>query len=159
MTRPAVLRASLLTYRELSVELGVNRGTLKRWKSEGMPCHKTHEYVRFDLAEATAWIAAKRAHPNKFRRIRDCTFDRKAVVYFGVRDDGLYKIGWTSDVRRRSWEENFETLATLPGDKRIERLFQRAFQDDLVEGEWYSPSERLTAFVAGLAELQTKRAA
>lgn len=152
--------SELLTYRELATELGVNRGTLKRWKHEGMPAHLQGERVLFDVNEVRTWIAARRSDPVKLRRLRGCTFSRRAVVYFGVGPDGLYKIGWSSDARRRGGEEDFEVLATLPGDKRIEALFHATFATERVDGsEWFRPSPRLAAFVDGLVQMQTRRAA
>lgn len=152
---------AFIDYRELAAATGVKRGTLKRWKHEGMPAHQFGERVRFLLSEVKSWIAARRADPVKVRRIRDCTFDRESVVYFGIMADGTYKIGWTSDTKRRAYEEDFTPLASLPGDKRIESLFHEVFRADRIDGERerFRPSPRLTAFVDGLIAMQTKVAA
>ena len=151
-------RASLLTYQQLSDATGVVVGTLKRWKHEGMPAHSLPANgVRFDLAEAKAWIAARRADPTPLRRLRPCTFDRVAVVYFGFTPDGDVKIGWTSYTRERQRKLGFEIVAVVPGDKRIEASFHRFFADEHIEGELFRASERLTSFVYGLADLQTTK--
>lgn len=149
-----------LTYRELSSVLDVNVGTLKRWRHEGMPAAvSSRTAVRFELQAVNAWIAARRADPNALRRIRSISFGRASVVYFAATSSGLIKIGFTSDVHRRESELGFEVLATLPGDKRIELLVQRAFAADHIEEEYFAPSPRLMAFVTALARMQIRRAA
>src|SRR5688500_7424065 len=111
----------MLTYKQLSAELGVAIGTLKRWKLSGMPAHvDSGMRVWFELAKVQAWIAERRSEPNKLRRLRDVTFNREAFVYFAVRSDGPVKIGFTSDPKRRSHELNrnavhrFTIVATIP---------------------------------------------
>jgi len=149
-----------LTYRQLSTVLDVNVGTLKRWRHEGMPASiSSRTAVRFELPAVNAWIAMRRADPNALRRLRSVSFGRASVVYFAAAANGLIKIGFTSDVHRRESELGLEVLATLPGDKRIEALIQRAFAADHIEEEYFAPSPRLMAFVTALVRMQSRRAA
>ena len=140
----------MLSYNELSDATGVKRGTLKRWKHDGMPSHVVGERVRFDVAEVTEWIASRNADPVKLRRLRSCTFKRDAVVYFARGPRGLIKIGFTSDAERRAAEIGVEVLATVAGDKLLEAAFHRVFADEWEQGEWFAPSTRLVAFIDGI---------
>lgn len=150
--------ARLLTYDELARDTGVVKGTLKRWKHEGMPCQILEGgRVRFERAAVDAWIKGRRSDPNKLRRLRSVTFRRRAVVYFALGETGLIKIGWSSDATRREHEVDVEVLASIDGDKNLEASFHRAFSADHVEGEWFQPSARLRAFIDGIVKLQTVR--
>lgn len=154
------MSAPLLTYKALAEEMGVRKGTLKRWRHEGMPAHTLEGgRIRFERAEVDAWIALRRADPNKLRRLRDVTFRRRAVVYFGTSPDGLIKIGWSSDYERRCDELGIEVLATVDGDKHLEGSFHRVFATDHVEDEWFRPSLRLRAFIDKLIANRTTRVA
>lgn len=152
--------AELLTYAEMACRLGAKSGTLKRWKHEGMP-HVALPAGRIRLIEADvrAWIAMRRSNPNKVARLRGVSFARQSFIYFGHGENGLIKIGWTSNTERRATEIECEIVATLPGDKRIEALFHKAFAEDRVEGEWFAPSDRLRAFVDFLTMAQARVAA
>ena len=146
--------SALLSYQQLSAELDVKRGTLKRWKHDGMPARVLEGgRVRFDRSEVGEWIVRRQTEPNKLRRLRKCTFGRSAVVYFGRGRGGLVKIGWSSDADRREAEVDCEIAATVVGDKNLEGSFHRVFAADHVEGEWFRPSPRLLGFIYGLARM------
>lgn len=150
----------MLTYKALSVATGVNAGTLKRWRHEGMPANDlSGGRVRFVLEDVSAWIERRRNEPVKLRRLRAVTFDRASLIYFARASDGLVKIGWTSNQTRRADELDIDIMATIDGDKRVEAAFHRCFADDHVDGEWFRPSQRLLAFIDGLVALQTVRVA
>jgi len=142
---------SLLSYRELAHATSVNAGTLKRWRHEGMPAQVRGPHVLFDLNEVQAWIDKRRSEPNKHRRLRNCTFNRRSFIYFGMAADRV-KIGWTSDPDRRAYEVDIKLLAMVSGGKPLEAMFHRAFASDHIEGEWFRPSNGLMAFIKLIAE-------
>jgi excisionase family DNA binding protein len=72
-TSQAPRRRPLLDYHAAARLLGIPRGTLYAWVSEGRVPHLrfSHRMVRFDPDELEAWIDAKRVAP----RDRGCWDD------------------------------------------------------------------------------------
>lgn len=145
----------MLTYAEFAKRHGFTRGTVTRWAHEGMPVERFGRLARItDESAALAWVRGLAPRPNTRQH-------RRSRIYFARRiSDGAIKIGWTVDVARRAqWElkknyggDDFEILTTLPGTKRTEAAFHRAFAEDANERELFRPSEALLAFVSMLAE-------
>ncbi len=143
------LMPNTMALKAYAESIAVRYGTVKRWVGEGLPVvHAgTVVLVRTDLAKE--WV-------------EDCrqggvAFARKAVVYFAEREsDHAIKIGWTSNVGRRLSELRKDEgtdvilLAAIPGDKLTELAMHERFAADLIELEWFRPSERLVEFISGL---------
>lgn len=125
---------------EFADSLGVKRGTMKRWRHEGMPSVDENGRIFVAPAEARAWI-------NQHARLS--TFDKKCHVYF-ARKDGLIKIGSSVDPSRRLRELRVEILVTTPGDKRTELAFHTLFADAAVGNEWFRPVPELLEVIESL---------
>lgn len=139
-------RLTLRTYAEN--HLRARYGTVKRWASEGMPCHRSGSVVRIDPDEADAWV--REHHPNSI------AFGRASVVYVVQRDtDNAVKVGWSSDVMRRMGELRKKCgaaiclYAAVPGDKPLELRVHRALADRHIGNEWYScePEDAIRALM------------
>ena len=83
------------------------------------------------------------------------------VVYF-ARRDGLVKIGTTGDVRSRMFNlanigapgmplGPVELLATMPGNRVVEKAMHEMFAGLRVHGEWFAEREPLIGFIAAVA--------
>lgn len=74
-------------------------------------------------------------------------------IYF-IREGGLIKIGYSNDVRQRvqsiinSLRGKGEFLGCMPGDRELEKHFHRKFSADHEYGEWFRPSDALTALIS-----------
>ncbi len=131
--------------------VGVAHGTVKRWLHEGMPCSRKGHQTWIVPSFATAWVEARYG--------KTVAFDRRAVIYFAVRDDGAVKIGWSSDIVRRVTELRRDTrsdvqlLACYPGAKPDELALHARFATDRIEdgGEWFRRSEAIDDFLRNLA--------
>lgn len=77
--------------------------------------------------------------------------DRKQVVYFIERDD-LIKIGWTSNLAKRSAAVGGKVLVAQPGDRLVERTLHRVFRNDHDHGEWFKKSPGLMSYIDSLME-------
>jgi hypothetical protein len=126
-------------------------GTVKRWLYEGMPAVQSPGHrLHIEPTVADVWVAEHKGGTiSRFRQ---------SVVYVVRRaSDGAIKIGWTSDTERRLRElrrderSPIALLAAMPGDKPDELALQARFESTRLEGEWFSPSEELLAFVDGLS--------
>lgn len=79
-------------------------------------------------------------------------------VYFARSTNGLIKIGYSNDLRRRMRELSCETkttvtvLASFPGDRIDEYLTHYRFHESHVRGEWFRPSPALMAYIAELSQ-------
>lgn len=128
------------TYEAFADEIGVARGTVKRWAAEGMPKKELiNGIVRVDPVEAGEWVAANHAGSIAFRR--------RASVYVVERmNDRAVKIGWTSDVERRMQELRKDThqdvslIGCAPADKPLELAMHAHFADRRIDGEWFAVS-------------------
>jgi len=133
-------------------EIGVRKGTVKRWIHEGMPVTRVGRVVLIIPELANAWV---REH-----RKDTIAKNRRSVVYFVEREtDHAIKIGWSSDVARRIGElrkkEQCEIvlLAAIPGDKPEEQAVHARFANDAIADEWFRPSESLTTFISKLGQV------
>lgn len=131
-----------LTYRDFAENIGVPVGTIKRWVHEGMPTRRMGPRVVVNEESARRWIA------ERGRKIGQ----RKGWVYFARADDGLIKIGFTSDLPRRMAELGTIHLASFEASMGLERALHRAFAGDHDHDEWFRPSTVLIAFINTLSE-------
>lgn len=128
------------TYEAFADEIGVARGTVKRWAAEGMPKKELiNGVVRLDPRQAAEWVATNHADSIAFRR--------RASVYVVERmNDRAVKIGWTSDVERRMQELRKEThqdvslFGCAPADKPVELSLHKHFDTKRLDGEWFAIS-------------------
>lgn len=74
------------------------------------------------------------------------------VVYFAERA-GRVKIGTTGDLKCRMRELGATFLAAEPGSFKDERAMHQRFASDRIEGEWFSPSPALLAYIASVPPL------
>lgn len=128
--------AGTMSMASLAAELKIPVGTLKRWSAEGLPSLQVGKLLRFVRRDAEAWIASR--YPNTVAR------SRRSMIYVVQRDsDDAVKIGWSSDVERRTRElrkgETFQLvlLFVFPGDKPDELRLHTRFAADRLEGEWF----------------------
>jgi hypothetical protein len=76
-----------------------------------------------------------------------------ASVYFICRDDGMIKIGSSSNVGRRFAAlsgivgANIRMLATMPGGTKKEFELHGRFRQHRGQGEWFSPAPELIEFI------------
>lgn len=82
----------------------------------------------------------------------------KDFVYFIQASQlGLVKIGFSSNVPKRllslktGCPDNLVILKIIPGGQERERVLHKKFADIRVKGEWFSPSDELMSFIAGVA--------
>jgi hypothetical protein len=78
------------------------------------------------------------------------------VVYFvrGVRS-GLIKIGFTTNLKNRlsglrTGAGEIELLATIPGDRLIERAMHHRFSALRQFGEWFSPEVEIMEYISAV---------
>lgn len=72
-------------------------------------------------------------------------------VYF-IKAEGRIKIGFSDDVPTRvkqvlSAYPEGELLASMPGDRELEKFFHRKFAADRIFGEWFTPTDELLSLV------------
>lgn len=77
--------------------------------------------------------------------------DRQRYVYFGA-SDGLVKIGTSVDVATRLRSLRADFLAAIPGGFADERAMHRRFAHARVSGEWFTPCDEITAYLAALPD-------
>jgi len=76
-----------------------------------------------------------------------------SLVYFIQSQDGLIKIGWTSDLARRvnnlavGASGPISVLATTPGGRTLEAHLHERFASDREQGEWFRPSDDLRSLI------------
>lgn len=81
---------------------------------------------------------------------------RHAAVYFLQKEDGLIKVGFAVNVASRMKHISamagceLTLLATTTGGSKKEAELHTMFAEDRVYGEWFQPSDRLMAYIAGL---------
>lgn len=97
--------------------------------------------------------AAERVHPLLAAR-RFLAVGWGSVVYFvQAGADGPIKIGTARDLDRRLAQLRGQSPAPLrvlwlmPGGRCLERQMHRRFYASRLHGEWFSPSEDLTAWI------------
>lgn len=135
--------------RDYAALIHVPAGTVKRWVSEGLPTVKVGNVVRIDPDVANVWVTANHAN--------SVAFGRKSSIYVAQRDsDSAVKIGYTSDVERRMRELRKDTrssvclVASFPGDKPAELRLHDRFAVHRLDGEWFSPSPDVLAFISSI---------
>lgn len=79
-------------------------------------------------------------------------------VYAAARSDGLIKLGFSRNPRRRLFElrkiyNEVVMLGVMAGNDRDELRVHRMFFADRVSGEWFRKSDALKEFIASLAPL------
>lgn len=130
--------------------IGVAHGTVKRWLHEGLPARRSGRGVWITPSVAEGWIR------ERFPR-KTIAFERAAFVYLARRQDGLVKIGWSSDVMRRVAElrkmtrQAVELLACFPGDKPAELALHERFAALAEGGEWFRDGQALRDYIDGLS--------
>lgn len=137
--------------RRFAEHIGVAHGTVKRWLHDGMPARREpNSGGTWITAADGAWIS------ERFKGRKTVAFNRRAFVYLAEREDGLVKIGWSSDVMRRMHElrktfrSSVQLLACFPADKPTELALHARFAHLSEGGEWYRPGEDLLAFVESM---------
>lgn len=80
--------------------------------------------------------------------------DLGSCVYFIRCDDGLIKIGWTSNIaqRKRSFGSGWQhILAVVPGDESDERALLDRFASHVRRGrEYFDPAPELVEHINGI---------
>jgi hypothetical protein len=71
-------------------------------------------------------------------------------VYAGWRN-GLVKIGTSVNPAARARRLGFELLGSTPGGREVEAAIHARFAGDRVQYEWFAPTARVWAWVAGLS--------
>lgn len=101
--------------------------------------------------ENEAWVVAQQAkllekHP------------AGPVVYFVRNEDtGAIKIGTAVDARKRlsglrtSSAAPLTLVATIPGDRDVERVLHNRFRAHRIRGEWFQPAEELVGYIEGVS--------
>jgi hypothetical protein len=138
-----------VTTNEFAKSINVRPGTVKRWVAEGMPVRRLgSRAVVVNPETAQAWVAEHRAG--------SVAHSRTPVVYIAQAANGLVKIGFTSDLKRRLTELHsdaaspVEYLFTAPGDKRLEMLLHSQFADVRERGEWFRCEGNLASIIEAL---------
>jgi hypothetical protein len=132
-----------LSLYEFADSIGVKRGTVKRWRSEGMPSTEVNGRVFVFPDEATPWVDA---HANQSTFHKDCV----CRVYF-ARKGELIKIGTSVEPERRLQRLQVdEVLVTVPGDKRVELAFHALFAGAAVGNEWFRQVPELLSLIESL---------
>lgn len=78
------------------------------------------------------------------------------MIYFVRNRDGFIKIGLAKDVPTRlaglqtASPTELELLATMEGDREMERRLHEMFDSERVQGEWFEPASNLTRFIISL---------
>ena len=77
------------------------------------------------------------------------------MIYFLEATNGLVKIGYSGNVSQRVKDISFMSplplrlIATLPGDKRQEKLIHSFFRRS--HGEWFYPDPRLQRYLGKIS--------
>jgi hypothetical protein len=85
--------------------------------------------------------------------VKDSTSKKSQWVYFLQAKSGPIKIGFSCHPVKRKKEietargESMSLLCLIVGGAHIERSLHYRFADERIEGEWFSPSERILAFI------------
>lgn len=138
--------------KRLAEYLGVAHGTVKRWRHEGLPCipDRGDGHVWIDPVAAQAWLK------ERFKGRKTIAFERSSLVYFAEREDGVIKIGFTSDVGRRlselrkKYRSTMDLLACYPGSKPDELALHERFAPYALGDELFEPAPELLEFIASL---------
>jgi len=131
--------------------IGVAHGTVKRWLHEGMPALRQGHLVWITPDQAKASIA------ERFKGRTTIAIGRNSYIYLARAEDGLIKIGWSSDVMRRIQElrkyrgQSVHLLACFPGDTPDELRLHARFSPLRSFDEWYEDDGTIAAFVRSLA--------
>ncbi len=133
-----------MNYQDFADEIGVPRGTIKRWAHEGMPTSRMGSRVVVDVAPAYAWIAQRRPR----------ALNRQGHVYFARNIMGNIKVGYSSDVSRRMVELQTSAIATTPGSIALEHAIHEMLKDSRIEGEWYRPTEEVNGLIELLQRME-----
>jgi hypothetical protein len=146
-----------MTRRGYAKRIGVRKGTLARWISEGMPVLRDWSYgppatVQVIPLFADAWVSENRGD--------SLAFERESFVYFARREDtGAIKIGFSSNPARRPQEIRKRTrtrhgacgrvvlLGQYPGDKRDEAKLHTRFAQARIMEEWFRPVPELLSHI------------
>ena len=114
----------------------------------------------FDLSErdrVVFCVGPMPRPPHVLPRVRK----HSGEVYFIQRSgDGAIKIGWTALIDKTRQVgvqvgsvEHLTVLATVPGSRADERLWQSRFEDEHIRGEWFRPSKALLETIAELSPI------
>lgn len=83
---------------------------------------------------------------------------RVGVCYFVQRDDGLVKIGFTSNLPKRYRElqltvsPNIVLLGSVRASMHYEKRLHKMFATQRVEGEWFFRSDLLILYIRAFAD-------
>lgn len=134
--------AEHLTAVQLAEALSVPVGTIRRWRSEGMPIVESvaPERVVFDPSVVVPWVR-KHARPS--------TISKKCFVYFARKGD-VIKIGSSIDPKDRLRKMHVEILAVIPGNKQTELAFHELFAHSAIGNEWFNSTPELLELVDSL---------
>lgn len=128
------------------------------WKIEvGANFYRAADLGLWDKPKNTG--ITKRVIPENIVANPDFTqYVGKDFVYFiQAVQLGLVKIGFSSNVPKRllslktGCPDDLVILKIIPGGQEIERVLHKKFADIRVKGEWFSPSDELMSFIAGVA--------
>ena len=116
-----------------------------------------HAVFMPQLSEAMQVVARKRWEAQREQHLaakplRHKAPDTDGLVYY-LRINGRVKIGYTTDLNRRSraYPPGSELLAVEPGTRETESHRHRQFSRDLAQGrEWFFESDAISTHVAAL---------
>lgn len=118
-------------------------------------CMETARHIDPQCLPAMAPIYDAILSAATFNRQQIRELDRKseslAFVYFMRRTDGLIKIGYSYDPKKRLFQvraqckQQVDILATVQGAKKLEGDLHKKYAADRVEGEWFAESPELLA--------------
>lgn len=129
---------------------GFRPRTVRLWCAEGEPTGEELKIIAqkgLDLTgELRAWLSRSKVS------VKQC-----GTIYFVTNDQGLIKIGFTKDLKRRLTQLKnasgieLKLIATIAGNAQMELELQHRFRPHNVRGEWFRAEWPLTDFIATAA--------
>lgn len=112
------------------------------------------------MVELSPWMARREVwlshygpehNPQTYQAPRERSdYDRRddpdSFVYF-IRREKLIKIGYSIDPVRRAGDLGGVVLATIPGERQVERSMHLMFAHLRDHGEWFRPGDDLLAYI------------
>lgn len=86
----------------------------------------------------------------------ECSEKPTFVYFIQIENDGPIKIGLSENPKRRligiqpSIPYKIHFLSSIKGTDRLEANIKKRFQEDIIRGEWFKPTNRLINFVKNL---------